>query len=259
MALIDLNRPPGEYLPEQRDHGCVSGDVEAVFRNHQERVIRLFKEARERNLACVGAVAWLTDPRVLDAMATIPTSLIVQKEDFLRRDIPAGGNFDAWKGRLRRQYEAIADSDRVGDPGIAFQRQNMPDPLGSMSYGGDPQISGVYAFGIRNDRSKEGGRRQPLMHNKFLAFIRGVVQAGTACEGEGDGASTLDFHWLVEAVWTGSCNLSLLAPRSRENTVIIRDPAIGNAYLHEWADMMALSEPPDWNSAWIDPQWRTGT
>ena len=62
MALIDLNRPPGEYLPEQRDHGCVSGDVEAVFRNHQERVIRLFKEARERNLACVGAVAWLTDP-----------------------------------------------------------------------------------------------------------------------------------------------------------------------------------------------------
>ena len=97
------------------------------------------------------------------------------------------------------------------------------------------------------------------MHNKFLAFIRGVVQAGTACEGEGDGASTLDFHWRVEAVWTGSCNLSLLAPRSRENTVIIRDPAIGNAYLHEWADMMALSEPPDWNSAWIDPQWRTGT
>ena len=255
----DLNRPPEDEFPEQEDHGRVSGPVEAVFRNQPEKVIGLIEEARERNLACVGAIAWLTDPQVLDAMATIPTSLLVQKEDFLRPDIPARGNLGRWKARLRRQYEAIARSARRGTPGIPFQRQNMPEPLGSMSYGSDPTISGVYAFGIRNDRGREGGFRPPLMHNKFLVFIRGVAQPGPGRETGQDEASGPAFHWRAEIVWTGSCNLSKLARRSRENTVIIRDPGIGDAYLHEWADMMSLSEPLDWDSDWIDPQWRTGT
>ena len=34
MGCIDLNRLGGEGLPEQRDHGCVSGSVEVIFREH---------------------------------------------------------------------------------------------------------------------------------------------------------------------------------------------------------------------------------
>ena len=54
-------------------------------------------------------------------------------------------------------------------------------------------------------------------------------------------------------VWTGSCNLSRQSHRYRENTVIIRDPAIASAYMREWADLMSLSEPLDWGtrSGWL--------
>ena len=60
-------------------------------------------------------------------------------------------------------------------------------------------------------------------------------------------------------VWTGSYNISQTAAKSLENAVVIRDQVIAQAYFNEWSQIMALSEPLDWESEWVAPEWRIGT
>ena len=85
-TLIDLNRPPAGH-PEQRDHGCKSGPIEVVFRNYKSRLLQLYEEARTDGLVSLGAVAWLTDFEILDAMTKvrIATSVVVQRGGAKRR------------------------------------------------------------------------------------------------------------------------------------------------------------------------------
>ena len=251
MEPINLNYLEGDGYPEQRDNGRVSGQVEAIFRDHRGRLVRLFQEAQEAGLVCVGAVAWLTDPTILDAMATLPTSVLVQKEDFLRPDLVASNDGGRWKKHLRAQYDAVGRSNRHSD---LFIRQNCPDPLGALTLLGDQDIAGVRCVGFPNNRGA-AGVRQPLMHNKFLVF----VELRDFSENQDDENGQPEPLWEPRMVWTGSCNLTRQSHRSRENTVIIRDPAIASAYLHEWADLMSLSEPLDWDSQWVAPQWHEGS
>jgi hypothetical protein len=248
MRPIDLNRLEGDGYPGQRDHGCISGQVEVVFRDHQGRLLRLFEEAQAKDLVCLGAVAWLTDPAVLEAMAKLPTAVVVQKEDFLRPDSAAIHDRKRWKVQLRSLYDAIACSGRHCD---LFIRQNFPDPLGALYLVGDQSIAGVRCVGLRNDRVASGVRH-PLMHNKFLVFAR--LRFVPEHDEEKD-----EPLWDPQIVWTGSYNLSRMAHRSRENTVVIRNPTVASAYLHEWVDLMSLSEPLDWGSDWVDPQWHEGS
>ena len=251
MKLIDLNRPEGDDYPRQGDHRCVSGLVEVIFRDYRTRLLRLFEEAQADGLVCLGAVAWLTDSWVLRAMATMPTAVVVQKEDFLRPDSSIIDGRKCWKDQLRARYDAIARSDLNCD---LFIRQNFPNPLGALSLQGDQSIAGVRCVGFRNDRGANGVRR-PLMHNKFLVFVR----LRGFSDDEQEENAPLESLWEPQMVWTGSCNLSRLSHRSRENTVIIRDAVIASAYLHEWADLMSLSEPLDWDSEWVAPQWHEGS
>lgn len=101
-------------------------------------------------------------------MTTVSTSVVVQKEDFLRPDSATMEGGRRWKDQLRGQYEAVARSDRHCD---LFIRQSFPGPPGTQSLLGDQGIAGVRCVGFRNGRSANGVR-QPLMHNKFLVFVR---------------------------------------------------------------------------------------
>jgi hypothetical protein len=60
-------------------------------------------------------------------------------------------------------------------------------------------------------------------------------------------------------VWTGSFNFTETATASLENAVILREPRLIEAYLREFCQVAALSEPLDWSSAWLAPEWRIGT
>ncbi len=257
MEPIDFNNLEGWEFPEDRNNGCVSGAVEVVFRNYRRRLLDVVEEARAQGWVCFGAVAWLTDSLVLDALAQIPASIVVQKEDFLRPD-PDGDEEDreAWRARLRRQYEAIGKSERANVPGSYFQRYHMRFPLGEMSHCADPGIAGVRCFGIRNDRSGKSPRSRPLMHNKFLVFAEMVLKT---VPGSGDEDSYQVPEWKGRVLWSGSCNLSRLSLRSLETAYIFRDPVLADAHIREWAQIAALSEPLDWTSEWIDPQWRLGS
>ncbi len=253
LHRINLNSTPGNRPPIHRDHGCASdsGDVEAVFRNHQARLLRLIEEeVQPQRLVCLGAVAWFTDFDILDALTKVATSLIVQKEDFLRLDGDSdepGGRCDRLREILREHYEAVAGSDSSH---LGFCRQNFPSPLGDMSLTGDQAIAGVRCVGVRNRR----GRRAPLMHHKFLVFAKLTFLTEPGHEGEED--PPLVPHWDPRIVWTGSANLTRLTPRSRENCLIIRDSKVASAYFREWVDLAAISEQLDWESEWVEPEWK---
>lgn len=257
MDPIDLNRPTGDGQPQQRDHGCVSGPVGVIFRDHQVRLLQLISVATAAGLVCCGAVAWLTEPQIIGALSRLPSSIVVQKEYFLRPDLMTVNGQDEryqrWKRRLRHQYEGIEASDRHQ---YAFCRQNMPSPLSEMGLLGDQRITGVRCFGFQNRRD-EDQTRQPLMHNKFVVFsrFRLVPVPEPASRSEHDISEYVEVSWDPQMVWTGSANFSKRSKVSRENSLVIRDPVIARAYLHEWAQLMSLSEPLDWESEWIDPQW----
>jgi len=41
--------------------------------------------------------------------------------------------------------------------------------------------------------------------------------------------------------------------------VVLKDSRVVKAYYDEWQHIMALSEPLDWSSRWVEPEWRVGT
>ena len=252
---INLNRLGGDGEPEPPNN-IVTGDgrIEVLFGGHKARLLRLFDEARKEELACLGAVAWLTDMDILDAMATVPTSVVLQKEDFLRQDDESpdtNGKRDGWRDILREHYDRVAES---GD--FLFLRQNFPNPLGGMSLMGHQGMAGMRCFGVRNRRGT-GSRPNPLMHHKFLIFAKLHLLPDSGDEGEDDPPTVP--VWEPRIVWTGSANLTRLLGRSRENVLIIRNMVVGMAYLQEWISLMCCSEPLDWDSPWVDPEWREGT
>ena len=86
------------------------------------------------------------------------------------------------------------------------------------------------------------------MHHKFLVRLEYNDRAESASD-----------YLLPVAVWTGSFNFSKNAGYSFENAVEIHDAVIATAYFEEFARVMSLSEPLEWESAWVYPEWRIGT
>ncbi len=84
------------------------------------------------------------------------------------------------------------------------------------------------------------------MHNKFLVFAR--------ITHEQDRDTITPY-----AVWTGSFNFTVNAVASLENALYLTSPEIVGAFFEEFGQIMALSEPLDWESDWMTPEWRIGT
>ena len=123
-----------------------------------------------------------------------------------------------------------------------LMRYELPGVAGKLSLGASPECEAVRCVGNHNsDRSPAF----PRMHNKFLVF----------CSIDHDSRKI----YRPYAVWTGSFNLTSNAAVSLENAVIIHSSAIAEAYLNEWSQILALSEPLDWETEWIEPPWRIGT
>lgn len=200
--------------------------VEVVFRDNRAKAIEFI----ERFDAILGAVAWFTDLRIIRALEGKRVAIILQKEDFLRPDV-ASSRQELWQAYGRVQ----ANLSRYELPGIAA----------GLSYGGDPYFD---AFRCVGNFNREKHPAMPRMHNKFL--IGCDVVSGT--DGEVD---TLQ----PRSVWTGSYNLTFNAERSLENSIIIDSDDLAEAYANEWAQIFALSEPLDWKTDWVAPEYRIGS
>lgn len=235
VEIVRHQASPEKYpytRPEQTR--VLSAPVNVYFDYLPKRLCDHIEEAD----ATVGCVAWLTHFGILDALSHHPTSIVVQKEDFLRPDISARGN---WTARLRQAYDRL---------------QGGMNRYALFSYLLD-KLSFTWAFDFEPVRcvgnyNAEKKPAFPRSHHKFLVFLR-------ADEMPEDG---WDYHtqtYSPYAVWTGSFNFTDNAASSFENAVYIEDDEIAQAYLEEFIHVFALSESLDWTSHWIAPEHRIGT
>ena len=200
------------------------------FRNIENELVKRIADAD----AILGCVAWLTSKAILNALAQKdPVSIIVQKEDFLRPDL---NSKNGWTKELRRRYEALTCS---------WDRWDMDVWLSTF---GDQSIEAVRCVGNYN-RAKHPAF--PRMHHKFIIFCKHVDRTWD----DGPNEKGLSPY----AVWTGSFNFTENAGRSLENALFITHPDITKAYRDEWKRIVSLSEPLDWESDWVAPEWRLGT
>lgn len=184
--------------------------------------------------AVVGCVAWLTSEPILKALAKKKTSIIVQKEDFLRPDMDYQ---NGWKTRLHELYSNLGGLARFEVGGTVLR---------TMSYLGEQSIDGVRCVGNNNN---DRAPAFPRMHNKFIIFCEYIPPC------------TEEYYGLIQpyAVWTGSFNFTKNGGRSLENALYVTQPEIFNAYYQEYAQIAALSESLDWECDWVKPEWRIGT
>lgn len=207
-------------------------DTQVYFRNIERHLLRYIEEAH----VVLGCVAWLTSEPILEALATKDyISIIVQKEDFLRPDMDSG-NRNSWKKWLQEKYMSLQSSlDR-------FMFDNF---LRYVSYCADPSIEAIRCVGNYN-RDKQPAF--PRMHNKFLIFAK-IVEVDEDSWG----------RVIPYGVWTGSFNLTKNATYSFENAIYTTDSEIVRAYYKEYGQIASMSEPLDWESDWIEPEWRIGS
>lgn len=226
---LATDTPKGESFTDNSIN--TSAGISVYFKDIEQKLLSHIAEAD----AAFGAVAWLTSDSILDALSKLSnTSIIVQKEDFLRPDIGATNN---WKNELRTKYSRLK---------CDLTRYAFPNILSSMSVASDPSINPVRCVGNHNRDRKPAF---PRMHNKFLVFAK-VIQGSDNYE-----LDTIKPY----AVWTGSFNFTKNATKSLENALYITEPSIVEAYFNEYAQIAALSEPLDWTSDWAEPEWRIGT
>ena len=188
----------------------------------------------------IGCFAWLTNFRVLDALAGVKygCQIVVQKEDFLR---PDKGHTSKSNAILQQKYAAMK---------CGVGRLELPH-AGSLSVCSGDSGEAVRCAGRRNDDRRKA---VPRMHHKFAVKCR-VLRVK-----EDNGHGEYEHHVVTPtAVWTGSFNPTLNGAASRENAVIINSSAVADFYAKEWARVFAMSETLNWRSEWMCPDYRIGT
>jgi hypothetical protein len=216
--------------------------IEVIFRDLESRLIQEI----QKYAAVFGCVAWLTNFLILDAlMEKLAVSIVVQKEDFLRNDsLKGAGEF---KRDLREAYRNLYGIDR-------FDIFNDETILAKYSYGSDTNVDAVRCVGNYN---AEKAPAFPRMHNKFIVLCD--IEKERTEQHEYSPFQTTIIKYIPRAVWSGSFNFTKNATYSFENAVLIKDNEIATAYLKEYAHIIGLSEPLDWESEWIAPEWRIGS
>lgn len=232
MGVHKMSKNLNEYGPmsEFREYGHVENNniygesLNVYFRDLKPHLIN---EIIHHDLV-FGAVAWFTDFDILAALKiTEGCSIVVQKEDFLRPDID---NANGWKSRLRAAYDEVP---------AGLMRHDFDNFVRELSYCGDEDIESFRCMGNYN---QEKSPSNPRMHNKFMVF-----------------ADQIGHKIVPKKVWTGSFNMSQNASNSLENAVLIQDELIAKAYFNEFSQILALSEPLDWENEWMEPEWRIGS
>ncbi len=239
MNLHEVKIESDDYKSEyfQEDFGVTSngGNINVYFKNLEQELINKIEEAD----IVVGCVAWITSKPILEALSKKrAVAIVVQKEDFLRPDMDSN---NPWKKQLRGLYSKLPDGLSRYDDIL----KTLKTQLYSMSYCGDSTIESIRCVGNYNSDKNPAF---PRSHHKFVLF----------CKGKKIG-DDWQYQWQPYQVWTGSFNFTKNATASFENALVIDNQDIVNAYFREWAQIEALSEPLNWESNWVAPEWRIGS
>lgn len=203
------------------DHSYKNGDITVHFRNLKES---LLSEINDSEIV-LGAVAWLTDHDILEAISKKPCQLVLQKEDFLRPDMEVSLSNKS-KLELKKAYDKIS---------FEYTSINFSNKVLELSYDEIFDIEPVRCFGYLTDKYRHCS---PKMHNKFLIFAK---------------FDTDSKKIKATKVWSGSANLTEMSMHSLENAILIEDEVIAAQYLKEYEYIYYLSESLNWDSTWTSP------
>jgi len=84
-----------------------------------------------------------------------------------------------------------------------------------------------------------GHGTHPRMHHKFAVF----------CDYYEEGL------YAPQAAWSGSFNFTRTSSCSFEDATLHESPVAATVFFARWAQLAALSEPLDWKSRHMDPEW----
>ncbi len=231
--LIEDADGPDEPLG---DFQATSQDLKTsvLFKNLESELIGRIDKAD----VILGCVAWLTSENILRSLSKkAGVSIIVQKEDFLRPDL---GSNSSWNRKLRNLYDAIPSKLSRYDEGLAGTSLHM------MSFATEHSIQAIRCVGNHNSKKEAAF---PRSHHKFVIFCK-LLENSTNGSG---------LNYYPYEVWTGSYNLTKNAGYSFENAIVSKDARIVKAFMKEFGQIAALSEPLDWKSNWTAPEWRIGS
>ena len=233
-SLLDQPIPvrKGPSLPQDdfSRHVLRVPSVEIIFRSHKRKL----KDFISRYDVLLGAVAWLTDEDIIYELSKKRTSMLVQKEDFLRPD--SRGSKDS----LRKSYSSLSTH-------LSFAE--IPGILNRVQYSESCNIQPIRCVGNANSKKKSAF---PRMHNKFLIGCDYSMQVGEVEHAEHN-------FVIPRAVWTGSYNFSYNARASFENAIITTDDRVARAFAEEWSQIYLLSEELNWSDDWVAPDYWIGT
>jgi hypothetical protein len=237
FTLATIPNADGPAVPlDNRPASAQACGVTAFFGNLESHLCNAIRSAD----FVVGCAAWLTNHRILNALSAPKwgCQVVVQKEDWLRPDIGSDRQ-GQWKGVLRERYDELhCDIDRH-----EFSR-SLEMPFLSENWCVDEH--GIRCAGNHNSARSPAF---PRMHHKFFVM----------CDVEVDAEFHMPTKIVGRSVWTGSFNPTANGTKSRENAVLIASDEIAQAFLREWFQVYAISEPLDWESEWCQPEYRIGT
>lgn len=126
----------GYGIEKKFDQSITSENISVYFRNLEKHLIKHIKESD----AIFGAVAWLTNFNILEALRGKQVAIVIQKEDFLRPDI--NNDYSAkWKEKLRIAYANLGSNYL----GMYYFEDNI---MSRLSYGSEEATYG-WAESIR--------------------------------------------------------------------------------------------------------------
>ena len=221
-----------------------NGEFSVYFRDIEEELILKINQYP----IVVGCIAWLTNKRILKALATKErVCIIVQKEDFLRPDT------DNWTGKnLKKLYKLLPKGVTKNMEAIDYSWGSI---IPFLNTNGCMETSPIRWVGNFNTEKRPAF---PRMHNKFLVFCDTVERRNY------DYGDVVVMKKIIipRAVWTGSFNITDNATRSLENALYSTNSEIVEAYYDEWEHIFSLSEnidDEDWCVKWEIPYFRIGT
>ena len=234
-----INDREGFLNEKQLNNNANNGNISVYFRDLKSNLISEI----EKHDTIFGCIAWLTDFDILKALQGKKVYICVQKEDFLRPDSnEIELNPNSWKIQLQELYEKLFVYEADGS-WFLFKGYNFIDHLSIASF----IQSGIRCVGNYNNEKKPAN---PRMHNKFMIF---------ADELKNKEYTESEKFIFPKKVWTGSFNFTNNAGYSLENAVLIDNKEIAEAYYKEFALIYSISEPLNWESEWIYPEYRLGT
>lgn len=227
--------------PLERTTHVRSGKVQVFFRGLEDALVGEITKAS----AVFGCVAWVTNQRILKALSQKHTSLIVQKEDFLRPDFDDDGeSMEDYYAKIRFLYGRLKCD--ITPWGMWEVKSKICDELGycgTMSWDGRDYEPVKCLGGLKAPSALS----RPLLHHKFVVLCD--VKESKYTDEYGTDVVLVP---APRSVWTGSFNFTPNATRSLENAVLIEDPVIARAYLDEYLYLYQFTEPLNWDQDWVD-------